>query len=98
MIYQSPFPSVDIPVAPLHDFVFEHADRWPDKPALIDGPTDRTITYGQLRAAVTRVAAGLAARGFGKGDVFAIYSPNLPEYAVAFMGVATVGGLNTAHI
>ena len=95
MIYQSPFPAVDIPVTPLHDFVFEHADRWPDKPALIDGPTDRTITYGQLRRAVTRVAAGLAARGFGKGDVFAIYSPNLPEYAVAFHGVSTAGGVVT---
>ena len=95
MIYQSPFPAVDIPVTPLHDFVFEHADRWPDKPALIDGPTDRTITYGQLRRAVTRVAAGLAARGFGQGDVFAIYSPNLPEYAVAFHGVSTAGGVVT---
>ncbi len=95
MSYQSPFPAVDIPVAPLHDFVFEHADRWPDKPALIDGPTGRTITYAQLRGAVTRVAAGLAGRGFRKGDVFAIYSPNLPEYAVAFHGVSTAGGVNT---
>ncbi len=95
MIYKSPFPEVDIPVTPLHEFVFEHADRWPDKPALIDGPTDRTVTYGQLRGAVTRVAAGLAARGFGKGDVFAIYSPNLPEYAVAFHGISTAGGVIT---
>ena len=35
------------------------------------------------------LAAGLAERGFGKGDVFAHYAPNLPEYAVAFHGVAT---------
>ncbi len=41
------------------------------------------------------VAAGLAARGFGKGDVFAHLSPNLPEYAVAFHGVASAGGVNT---
>ena len=95
MIYKSPFPDVDVPVVPLPDYLFEHADQWPDKPALIDGPTDRTLTYAQLRAAITRAAAGLAARGFGKGDVLAIYSPNLPEYAVAFMGVATAGGVNT---
>ena len=95
MIYRSPFPDIDIPMMSLPAFVFEHADRWPDKAALIDGPTDRTLTYAQLRDAVTRTAAGLAARGFAKGDVFAIYSPNLPEYAVAFFGVATAGGVST---
>ena len=95
MIYRSPFADVDIPVMSLPDYLFEHADRWPDKPALIDGPSDRVLTYAQLTVAVKRVAAGLAARGFTKGDVFAIYSPNVPEYAVAFFGVATVGGVNT---
>ena len=80
---------------PLHEHVFEHADRWPDKAALIDGPTGRTLTYAGLRAAVRSVAAGLAARGFRKGDTFAIYSPNLPEYAVAFFGVSTAGGIVT---
>lgn len=55
-----------------------------DKPALIDAMSGRTITYRQLVESVERVAAGLSARGFRKGDVFAIYSPNIPEYAVAF--------------
>ena len=95
MVYRSPFPDVEIPVVPVHDYLFEHADRWPDKPALIDGPTNRTLTYAQLQGAVRSTAAGLAARGFGKGDVFAIYSPNIPEYAVAFFGVATAGGVST---
>ena len=95
MIYRSPFPDVEIPILSLPAFLFEHADRWPDKAALIDGPTDRTLTYAQLAAGVTRMAAGLAARGFAKGDVFAIYSPNIPEYAVAFFGVATAGGVST---
>ena len=35
------------------------------------------------------------ARGFAKGDVFAHYAPNLPEYAVAFHAVAMAGGVNT---
>ena len=93
--YRSPFPDVNIPIVPLQDHLFKHADRWPDKPAFIDGPTNQTLTYAQLRRGVNRTAAGLAARGFGKGDVFAIYSPNLPKYAVAFFGVATAGGVNT---
>ena len=95
MIYHSPFPDVEIPEVSFHDHVFENADRWLNKPALIDGPSDRTLTYGQLRSAVRATAAGLAARGFGKGDVFAIYSPNLPEYAIVFFGVAAAGGINT---
>ena len=95
MIYRSSFPDVEIPEVPLPDYVFEHVDRWPDKAALIDGPSGRTLTYAQLLAAARATAAGLAARGFAKGDVFAIYSPNLPEYAVAFFGVAIAGGTVT---
>ena len=95
MIYRSPYPDVDIPNVTLQDFLFERAVKYTDKAALIDGPTGRTVTYGQLVGAVRRTAAGLAARGFGKGDVFAIYSPNVPEYAIAFFGVATAGGINT---
>jgi acyl-CoA synthetase (AMP-forming)/AMP-acid ligase II len=41
------------------------------------------------------VAAGLAKRGFKKGDVLAIYSPNLPEYALAMLGAASLGGIVT---
>ena len=95
MIHRSPFPDVEIPIRPLHEHVFTQADRWPDKPALIDGPTGRTLTYARLRGAARAVAAGLAARGFGRGDVFAIYSPNVPEYAAAFFGVSTAGGVVT---
>ncbi len=95
MIYRSPLPDVHVPEVPLPEYLFEHAAQWSDKAALIDGPSDRTITYAQLTTAVDAVAAGLAARGFTKGDVFAIYSPNIPEYAVAFLGVARAGGIST---
>jgi acyl-CoA synthetase (AMP-forming)/AMP-acid ligase II len=92
---RSPFPDVEIPDVPLHRFVLARAGELGDKPALIDAPSGRTITYAQLAASVRAVAAGLAGRGFRKGDVLAHYAPNLPEYAVAFHGVAAVGGVNT---
>ena len=95
MIYRSPFPDVDIATMSLPVFVLEHADRRSGKAALIDGPTGHTLTYAQLAGAIKRTATGLAARGFTKGDVFAIYSPNLPEYAVAFFGIAAAGGIST---
>jgi acyl-CoA synthetase (AMP-forming)/AMP-acid ligase II len=94
-IVLSPHPDVTIPDLPLHEFVLAGAMGRADQAALIDGPSGRTLTYGQLVGGVRRVAAGLAARGFAKGDVFAIYSPNLPEYALAFYGVSAAGGINT---
>ena len=91
----SPHPDVTVPDVPLHEFVLADAMQRADQAALIDGPSGRTLTYGQLAGGVRRVAAGLAARGFAKGDVFAIYCPNVPEYALAFYGVAAAGGINT---
>jgi acyl-CoA synthetase (AMP-forming)/AMP-acid ligase II len=95
MIIKSSSPSVTIPDVSITEYVLRHTDRLGDKPALIDGPTGRALTYHQLSDNVRRAAAGLARRGFRKGDVFAIYSPNLPEYAVIFLAVASLGGINT---
>ncbi len=95
MIFHSPFPDISIPEVPLTKFVFEHAGRWAHKPALIDGTSGRVITYSELIEAIRRAAASLSARGFRQGEVFAIYSPNVPEYAMAFHAVATLGGIIT---
>lgn len=95
MIYKSPYEDAVIPEISLTTFVLEHASKFADKPALIDGPSGRTITYGQLSGAIKLVAASLHQRGFGKGEVFAIYCPNIPEYAIAFHAVATLGGIVT---
>jgi acyl-CoA synthetase (AMP-forming)/AMP-acid ligase II len=76
-------------------FVLERASELGDKPALIDGPTGRTITFAELDGTTRALASGLAARGFKPGDALAIHMPNLPEYAVAFHGVARAGGRAT---
>jgi acyl-CoA synthetase (AMP-forming)/AMP-acid ligase II len=94
-IYRGPWPDIDIPDMPLGTFVLQRAHEHPDKAALIDGPSGRTLTYRQLADGSRRAAVGLSRRGFGKGDVFAICSPNLPEFAVAFHGVAALGGIVT---
>jgi len=88
-------PEVAIPEVPLTQLVLRRAAELGNKPALIDGPSGRTISYAQLADAVRRAAAGLAARGFSKGDVLAIYSPNVPEYAIAFHAAASLGGIST---
>src|SRR5262245_53098962 len=95
MIFKSLYPDVTIPEVSLTAFVLGQARELGDKPALIDGPSGRTITYGQLPGLVARVAGGLVERGFKKGDCFAIFSPNLPEYAIAFHAAASLGGVIT---
>ncbi|HEX8338527.1 MAG TPA: 4-coumarate--CoA ligase family protein [Pyrinomonadaceae bacterium] len=95
MIFRSPFPEVEIPDVPLSEFVFGGAAGRAERPALIDGVSGRVLTYAQLTVAIRAAAAGLARRGFRKGDVLALYSPNLPEYVVAFHAAASLGGVIT---
>src|SRR5215218_7819675 len=95
MIYHSPYPEVEIPIIPLTTFILRDAARLGDKPALIDGSSGRSLTYGQLADGVRRVASGLARRGFRKGDIFATVCPSVPEFALTLYGVATMGGATT---
>ena len=95
MIFKSPHQDVSIPDISLPELILETAARLGDKPALIDGPTGRTITYAELAGSINAVAAGLHSRGFGKGDVFALFLPNIPEYAVIYHAVALLGGAST---
>jgi acyl-CoA synthetase (AMP-forming)/AMP-acid ligase II len=95
MIFRSAWPDVEIADVPLADFVLRHAERLRDRPAIVDGPTGRTLTFGDLADQVKRAAAALHRMGFKQGDVFAIYSPNVPEYAVVLLAVASLGGVTT---
>ena len=95
MIHRSPLPDVEIPDEPLTGYVLHRAAELGDKPALIDGPTGRVLTYAGLAAGVHSFAGGLVAGGFTPGDVLALMAPNMPEYAVVFHGVAFAGGVVT---
>ena len=95
MIFQSPYPDVDIPETTVTTFVLRRAQELAGQTALIDGTTGATMSYGELPDAIRRAAGGLAARGFGKGDVLGIYSPNTVQYPIAFHGAAYAGGVVT---
>jgi acyl-CoA synthetase (AMP-forming)/AMP-acid ligase II len=88
-------PGVPVGGSAVPAFVLRHAARLGDKPALVDGLSGRTVTYRELAAGVERVAAGLAARGFGPGDVLAVHLPNVPEYALIAYGAMAAGGIVT---
>jgi acyl-CoA synthetase (AMP-forming)/AMP-acid ligase II len=91
-VMRSPWPAPLVPDTDFTDHVLRHTARLGSKPALIDAPSGRTITYSGLARDVRRAAAGLAARGFGSGDVLAVHMPNVPEYAVAVHAAMSLGG------
>ncbi len=95
MIFRSMLPDVAIPDTALAPFLLRHTERLGDKPALIDGSDRHMYTYAQLARAVRQVGASLSERGFRPGDVFAVCSPNSPEYVIALLGVWSIGGVVT---
>ena len=96
MVYTSSLPDVEIPTGiSITDFTLRMADELADKPAVIDGPSGRTQTFGELKQGIQLIAGGLAARGFGPGSTLALMSPNVPEYASFFHGAALAGGTVT---
>jgi acyl-CoA synthetase (AMP-forming)/AMP-acid ligase II len=95
MLFKSPYPDVAIPDIDLTTFFLSRIRDFGNKTAVINGITHHSYTYDQLAAAIKKAAFGLHKRGLKKGDVFAIYSPNLPEYIIAFHAISLVGGTIT---
>ncbi len=69
--------------------------------ALVEGGTGRTLTFAGLRAAAGALAGDLAEWGVGRGDVVALWLPNVLEYLVAEFALAGLGaaalGVNTRY-
>jgi acetoacetyl-CoA synthetase len=51
------------------------------------------LSWGELRAQVAAVAAGLRTLGVERGDRVVAYLPNIPEAIVAFLATASVGAI-----
>ena len=69
-----------------------------NKPAIIwEGePGDsRTITYGELKDEVSRLANALKALGVGKGDRVSVYMPMVPELAMTLLACARIGAAHS---
>jgi acetoacetyl-CoA synthetase len=76
----------------------EHAFRDRDDGALAivaggESRPDAEWTWGELRAHVQRIAAGLTRLGVTKGDRVVAYMPNIPETAAAFLATASLGAI-----
>ena len=94
-IIKSKIPDITYPDSPLTTYIFEELMDQLDSVAIVDGPTGRSYTYGQLLDAIQRFAGALTERKMESGEVLAIVSPNLPEYAIAMHGTLYAGGTVT---
>lgn len=94
MIHRSPVPAPEVPDVSVSDHVLARAAEWGERPAFVDAGTGRAVTYLQLAFGTAMAAAGLVSRGLKKGDVVALYLPNIPEYAAVFHAVARAGGVS----
>ncbi|MEO7243407.1 MAG: AMP-binding protein [Variovorax sp.] len=75
------------------DMLRRSAARFPDKAAVIYRGADRrsVLVYRELDALANQLAHALLGLGLAKGAKVSMLSRNLPEYAVAFFGVARTG-------
>jgi acyl-CoA synthetase (AMP-forming)/AMP-acid ligase II len=84
-----------LPAPPIEPSVavaaLRHAAADPSALAVADGATGEMLTRGELAARSAAVAAGLRARGVGRGDLVAIAMPNLAWWPVVALGVWRAG-------
>ena len=95
MHFHSPSPVVNIADCSWSEYFFQRIESYQNKAALIDGTDGRVITYTELKSQIHSVALSLQQKGYVKGDVFAIYAPNSPEYVITFQAVMMIGGIIT---
>ncbi len=81
--------STEFPPLSLHSMFFDVASRMGDAP-LLDF-MGRKYSYAQMVIAVSKIAAGLQARGIGKGDRIGMFLPNVPHYVAAYYGALAAG-------
>jgi long-chain acyl-CoA synthetase len=88
--YRHPLPwTSDYPPLSMPALFDDAAARGGQKP-LIDF-LGRHYSYAETLDGANRVAAGLAALGYGKGDRIGLFLPNVPHYLAAYYGILKLG-------
>ncbi|MFF4222113.1 (2,3-dihydroxybenzoyl)adenylate synthase [Streptomyces abikoensis] len=72
----------------------ERAEKHPDRIAIVDPAGEgRRWTYAELDLRADRLAAGLLARGIGKGDRVVLQLPNVAEFFEVVFALFRIGAL-----
>jgi fatty-acyl-CoA synthase len=76
----------------LSSFIRYHAQRTPDRVALICG--DECIVYAELMRRIETTAGWLGARGIGPGDVVALLMKNSPAFLELTFAISHLGAVS----
>ena len=71
--------------------VDRNARRFPDRISIYY--EDKTVTWGELEAAVNKVGNALLALGVGHNDRVGIFMPNRPEWLIVYYATWKIGGI-----
>lgn len=83
--------SINYPEIPLHALLERSCSKYPEKLALIEGDTGKSLTYKEFFGASSAFARALHDVGMKKGDVVAIFTPNTLHFPVAYYGALMAG-------
>ena len=76
---------------PLHTYLDDTVDTFGDRPAI--DFLGKGWTYAELGALADQTAAGLQARGLGKGDKIGLCLPNTPYYPIFYFAAMKIGAI-----
>jgi fatty-acyl-CoA synthase len=69
------------------------AERFADRDAMVDVPSERRWKYREFDAEVDKIGRALIAAGIDKGDRVGIWSPNCPEWTLVQYATARIGAI-----
>ena len=85
--------AVDVPEIPFGEMLWESAQRFPEKIAIVF--QGRKISYRELDGLASSFANALTNLGVKKGDRVALFMTNRPEYIISLYGIARLGAVFT---
>ncbi|KAK1623980.1 4-coumarate-CoA ligase [Colletotrichum phormii] len=102
MVFNSPYPRLDIPKTNLLSYLFPKESTPSDEPIWIDCKDEKTnLSPKRMLQWVKRLGFGLQNLGLKRGDVVLICTPNQIFVPVAYLGIVSVGcvfsGANPAY-
>ena len=73
-----------------YDLIRRNADIYTTAPAWHDVDTEQALTFGEVKARVDRLAAGLKAAGIQKGDRLGVFGKNSTEFFLLYGAAAAL--------
>lgn len=91
-IFRSKKEPIEIPNIDIYSFLFSpnkfNTTRPQDRPLLIDGLTNKSISFKESRELSGQIANGWKDKvGLKKGDVVAVFAPNQYDHAVLYFSL-----------